>query len=274
MLSEPDSLLAPVMAIARKAGDAIVAFRQQGPLEVSIKSNKTPVTKADYLANDLIVEHLQQLNDWPILSEEGEIPSFSIREQWSRYWLSDPLDGTRGFIHGLDEFTVNIALVDQHSPILGVIYAPMYQTLFYASRNQGAFIQVGGETSRPIVTACPAFDRLRFVVGKYHKVKRLQPMLDAIPNASLLRLNSSLKFVAIAEGKADVYIRFGPIQEWDTAAGQCILEEAGGKVVDFNGESLQYNARKSLLCPPFLAVGDPSHIRSLIELFEKGENNA
>lgn len=273
MPNELSELLPLVVALAKSAGEAILPFYQSKQLEVSRKPDNTPVTGADIAAHQVIASGLVVLNDWPILSEEGEIPSFETRQQWQRFWISDPLDGTRGFINGLDEFTVNIAVIEEHQPILGVIYAPVHQTLFYACRDGGAFMQEGDGSPRQLRVADRSFNELRFVIGKYHKLRRIQPVLDQIPQAELLRLNSSLKFAAIASGEADVYARFGPINEWDTAAGQCILEEAGGKMVDFNGERLQYNAGNSLLWAPFLVVGNVAHIDRLIELFKQGENS-
>lgn len=263
-----DNLLSSVIPIAKAAGDAILPFFQSKSLNVSRKTDNTPVTGADITAHSIIESALTQLNDWPILSEEGEIPSFEVRKLWSPFWIIDPLDGTRGFIHGLEEFTVNIAVIENHRPVLGVLYVPVQKTLFYAAKGTGAFRIVGEGTPQRIQVADRSFDQLRFVVGRYHKINRIQPVLDAIPHSELLRLNSSLKFVLIAQGDADVYARFGPINEWDTAAGQCILEEAGGKVVDFKGKSLQYNAKKSLLCPPLLAVGKSEYIDALFKFFK------
>lgn len=270
-----NELLQAVVEIAKAAGEVTLPFYQSDQLEVIQKADGTPVTGADKAAHQVIASGLSKLNDWPILSEEGEIPPYEIRQKWTRYWLSDPLDGTRGFVNGLDEFTVNIAVVENHQPVLGVIYAPAYRTMFFAARGESAFIieEYGADQPEPIHTADRAFEQQRFIVGKYHKLRRIQPVLDQIPQAELLRLNSSLKFAAIAQGEADVYARFGPINEWDTAAGHCILEEAGGKVVDFKGQSLQYNAGESLLWPPFLAVGDPAHIDRFIELFKEGESS-
>lgn len=269
MPSNFNALIPTLIQIVRQAGEVIKPYFRGESLDVMKKSDATPLTKADLAAHDIINTELEKLEKWPVLSEEGELPPFEYRQQWERYWLIDPLDGTRGFISGVDEFTVNIALIEQHQPVIGVLYAPMYDKLYYASKGEGAFLIENNAAPRAIETADQPFEQLRFVVGKYHRLRRLQPLMDAIPGASLLRLNSSLKFVTIAEGLADVYIRLGPICEWDTAAGHCILEEAGGKVVDFSGHNLQYNARKSLLSKPFLAVGNRSNIEPLIELFER-----
>jgi len=259
-----------VVKIAQLAGDAILPFYQSGQLDIVWKTDDTPLTKADLAAHQVIINELLKLGGWPILSEEGELPSFALRQQWRTYWMIDPLDGTRGFVNGLDEFTVNIALIHHHQPILGVIYAPIYNTVFFAAKNLGAFKTKRGEKPQPIHTTSYPFNQLRLVVGRYHKLDLIQPLLKALSDATLLRLNSSLKFTMIARGQADVYARFGPISEWDIAAGHCILEEAGGKVVDFDGNSLQYNAKEKLLCSPFLAVANYRHINVLIQLLNQG----
>jgi len=267
--NELDKLLTAVIAIAKTAGDAIMPLHQSDQLEIINKADGTPQTQADLLAHQIIVSGLSALNDDPILSEEGEIPGFDVRQQWTRFWISDPLDGTRGFIQGLDEFTVNIALMERQRPVLGVIYAPVFQTLYFACRGAGAFKQKEGAAAESISVVKPSKGALRFIAGKFHKQSRIQHLLDKIPGATLIQLNSSLKFVWIADGKVDAYVRFGPISEWDTAAGDCILEEAGGKVVDFNGQSLQYNAGESLRCPPFLAAGDSECIAQILQELEQ-----
>jgi 3'(2'), 5'-bisphosphate nucleotidase len=271
VLNDLSQLLKAVIPIATGAGDLIMEYFQSGSLKVSKKSDDTPVTTADIAAHELIVSALEQFTDWPILSEEGHIPDFNVRRQWQRYWLIDPLDGTRGFVQGSDEFTVNIALIDQHRPILGVVYAPVFDELYYSCSGQPAYLRTAG-ADQVISTAETPFEALRFIVGKYHKIKRMQPVLDAIPGAQLLRMNSSLKFLQIACGKADVYPRFGPISEWDTAAAHCVLSSAGGKIVDFNGESLQYNAAESLRCLPFMAMASDTCFERLMVLFNKEED--
>ncbi len=263
-------LLPDVVKIAQLAGDAILPFYQSDQLDIVWKKDDTPLTKADLAAHQVIINELVKLEDWPILSEEGELPPFALRQQWLTYWIIDPLDGTRGFVNGLDEFTVNIALIHHHQPILGVIYAPIYSTVFFAAKNLGAFMSQKGKEPQSIHTVSRPFNQLRLIVGKYHKLDCIQPLLEALSDATLLRLNSSLKFTMIARGEADVYARFGPINEWDVAAGHCILEEAGGKVLDFDGNSLQYNAKEKLLCSPFLAVANRMYIDILIQLLNQG----
>ena len=227
MLSKLNDLLPQVVRIAKLAGEAIMPFYQSQQLSVSKKMDETPLTNADVVAHQFIIAELAKISDLPILSEEGTIPPYEVRAQWSQYWLIDPLDGTRGFIHGSDEFTVNIALIWKHQPVLGVVYVPVHQAMFFACRGGGAFArqEQASTEALSIHSAQRPFEQLRFVVGKYHRLRRIQQVMDCIPQAELIRLNSSLKFVVISQGRADVYPRFGRINEWDTAAGHCILEE-------------------------------------------------
>lgn len=266
-----ESLLSTVISIAKAAGQAIMSFYQSQKLTVFEKHDHTPVTEADLVAHSEITHLLSQCSDFPLLSEEGEIPSYMVRKKWSTYWLSDPLDGTRGFIEGSTEFTVNIALIELNRPVLGVIYAPAWDKVYYAVLSQGAYVQTGNAPAQRLRVATRPLQELRFIMGHYHSLERIQPVFDTISSAQLIRLNSSLKFAAIAQGEADVYARFGPISEWDTAAGQVILEAAGGRVVDFAGQSLQYNRKDSLFCPPFLAMGNREHLSWLIQVFTENQ---
>ncbi len=263
-------LIDPIIRIAKEAGDSILPLYQSPEqLDIQKKSDSTPVTSADLLSHKIIVKGLQGLaSRWPTLSEEGEIATFDERKRWDRYWLLDPLDGTRGFINRSDEFTVNIALIEAHRSILGVLYAPVKRCCYFAYRDGGAFVQVADHKPISIRAQPINLDRIRFIVGQYHDSKRMKRVLNQLSGSELLRLSSSLKFAWLAEGRADVYTRFGAISEWDIAAGQCVLEQAGGKVVDFNGESLQYNAQESLLCPNFLAIGDAKQVDRMIAVFQ------
>lgn len=271
MVNELKELIDPIIRLAKKAGERILYwYERPEQLNIQRKADKSQLTSADINSHEILCEGLQDLSvQWPILSEEGEIAVFDERKQWERFWLLDPLDGTRGFINRVDEFTVNVALIVANRSVLGVIYSPVTRLCYFAYQGGGAFVQQADQKPQPIHTEPIDFDKLRFIVGRYHASKRMERILNKLPGSELLRVNSSLKFVRVAEGNADVYPRFGNICEWDIAAGHCILDEAGGKVVDFNGESLQYNLRESLLCPDLLAVGDPTHIDRLITLFEE-----
>lgn len=255
---DPLNLVDPVVEIAGKAAVKIMQVYEDGNFTVEKKENLTPITEADILSNDLIVDALKQLTPGiPVLSEEDEQFDFETRKTWDLYWLVDPLDGTRDFIHRSGEFCINIALIQQHSPILAVIFSPVMKTCYTASVGNGAwFIGADGKKHAISVSSWPINDPIRVIVSNHARSKRIAPLCQFLGKHELIRCGSALKFCSIAEGSAEIYPRFGPISEWDTAAGQCILECAGGAVIDLNGQSLRYNTKKDLLQPSFLAVSD------------------
>ena len=274
MTSELINLLDPIIAIAEQAGQAIEPyFAQDRALKVQHKVDRTLVTEADLAAQTIITAGLQQLAiKYPIVSEEDQVwEEYAIRKEWPRYWLVDPLDGTKGFVNHLPEFSVNIALIENNKPILGVIYAPISQVCYYAALEQGAFRKHQGVIKR---LHGSVFDpnNPRIIMGQYHQPRQFLEFFKG-KSFQLLRLNSSLKFGCLAEGSADIYPRFGPTSEWDTAAGQCLLREVGGIVVDFEGQSLQYNAKPSLLNPKFIALSDRSAL-DFLKPFFTGEKSA
>ena len=252
-----EGLLSTVKAVAHQAGQAILDYYQQDHIAVTLKPDKTPVTKADLVAHDVIVQGLSKLTpNYPILSEESADIAFQQRQQWQRYWLVDPLDGTKEFIEKTDEFSVNIALVEVGKPIMGVIYAPVEKNLYWAVQGQGAFKQMTGQSVTSMVTRRFQSGKMVATVSRRHGRRKIAQLMRQLGGGEFAIRGSALKFALVAEGKADVYLRFGPSSEWDSAAGQCILEEAGGKVMDLSGRTLRYNSQASLSNPVFLAVGD------------------
>lgn len=251
--------LEPVIAIARTAGEAIMRVYATD-FDIETKSDNSPLTQADLAAHNVIVSALKQLTpDIPILSEESEDIDASVRNSWEQYWLIDPLDGTREFIKRNGEFTVNIALIDQHVPVLGVVYAPVNDLLYFAALGQGAFKQVKTGTAFQINTRPFHIEQLIVAGSRSHSDHNFQHFLHnihvstgAIPE--LINMGSSLKICLVAEGKADVYPRLGPTFEWDTAAAHCILHEAGGDIIDEAGRVLRYNTTPALLNPRFFAT--------------------
>ena len=251
------SLVQEVLAVARRAGSRIVEIASGG-YDVAIKSDDTPVTSADLAAHDLIVDGLGALDPvLPVLSEESaEEVAFSERHGWPRHWLVDPLDGTREFLRGNGEFAVNIALVEGNRPLLGVVVAPVLDVAYFAARELGAWKQCGGCAPRPIhvrdVPARPTVARSRCPTTG----ARLQRFLDGLGEHEEIAMGASLKSCLVAEGVADVYARLGPTGEWDTAAAQVIVEEAGGHITDAESRDLRYNERESLINPHFVVFGD------------------
>lgn len=259
MKLDTEQLLKKTILLAQQAGEAILAlYRQMQTQTLKIKADHSPLTEADLIAQDLIVNGLKSLTpELPIISEEATIVPFSQRQQWTHYWLVDPLDGTKEFIEGTDDFSVNIALIANHKPILGVIYMPVTACCYYASVGQGAFKQMSQQQSQRLHTApWSSKERLKVTVSRRHAAAKLQQHLARFPDYEVLTHGSSLKFCLVAEGVADIYPRLGPTSEWDTAAGQCIVELAGGAVIDLNGKPLLYNTKESLENSSFIAVGD------------------
>jgi 3'(2'), 5'-bisphosphate nucleotidase len=255
------ALLSSVIALSKQAGQAILAvYHDPTVMEVVEKSDHSPLTTADLAAHHCIVRGLQQLTpDWPILSEESKAIDFSTRQQWQRYWLVDPLDGTKEFIQRNGEFTVNIALIDNHQPVLGVVYVPVTDVCYYAEQGQGAYKQVQNNRAEFIHCQPCRHDHLRIMVSRRHGERALEKFLATFPRIEKLSMGSSLKFCMIAEGKADLYPRLGLTSEWDTAAAQCVVEQAGGQVLSFaHNTVLSYNTKDSLLNPYFLVSGDPT----------------
>ena len=318
------------LALARRTGEILLRYWRQ-PTELSIqkKTDGTPATAADLAAHLEITSGLKAIApDFPVLSEEGEWPDYAERAKWGPYWLVDPLDGTRGFIARLEQFSINIALIVDHQPVLGVIYSPASATFYYAWQGGGTYKQIGAQAPQRLRTPAKTDSApWRIVIGQYSRGKRLLQLINQpfpLSTASmasclypahrrsrllgmtpvswgqagenrdsppcdppsrkesslqrelllinnceyqLLHANGSVKFGWLAEGRADLYPRLGPISEWDTAAGQCILTECGGAVVDLQGRSLQYNRKPSLLNPEFIALADASWTEYWLKIF-------
>ena len=258
-----DRLLAQVCVIARAAGAAIMQV-YRGEFAVEHKLDRSPLTEADLAAHRIIVAALAELTpEWPVLSEESASVSWEKRARWQRYWLIDPLDGTREFVKRNGEFTANIALIDDHRSVLGVVYAPVLNELYFARANVSddrrgvAFAQFGDAPPQALQTR----RRPATVIvsgSRSHADVRQQTALARLGAHELHPLGSSLKFCRIAAAQADLYLRYGSTSEWDTAAAQCVLEQAGGAVVDLAGVPLRYNRGESLLNPEFIAFGDCS----------------
>lgn len=207
------------------------------------KADESPLTLADLAAHHAIVAGLREINpDYPILSEEDADISFETRQAWSRFWLVDPLDGTKEFIKRNGEFTVNIALIDAGLPVLGVVYAPVLDVCYLGAAGVGAFVQRGNAPSQPIrVQNSAAGSPLRVVASRSHSDARTAALLQSLGEHQCLSMGSSLKLCLIAEGVADFYPRLGPTMEWDTAAAHAVVAAAGGVVCDIAGRSLGYN---------------------------------
>lgn len=250
-----------VIAIAKSAGRAIMEV-YISDFSVENKDDNSPLTLADLSANQVIVSALSQLTPTiPVLSEESAKVDFEKRQRWQQYWLIDPLDGTREFVKRNGEFTVNIALIHHGSAVLGVVYAPVTGLLYFATHNNGAYKQRGTETALLIHTKALNQNQPVLAISRSHMDQQTQNFIKHLEatctnQAELIPMGSSLKICMVAEGLADVYPRLGLTSEWDTAAAHCILQEAGGDVVDTLGKTLRYNTKSSLLNPFFFAQSE------------------
>ncbi len=256
--TEADALLRSVIGISERASDVIMGIYST-PFRVRRKPDDSPVTEADVASDALINQALDALTpEYPVLSEESECPPFELRSKWRHYWLVDPLDGTQGFVSRRGDFTINIALVDGHVPVLGVIYVPETGTCYYARAGGGAFRVDRNRAPRRLRVTGKARHPIRVVTSLSKRNPLTGAFIENLGAVQIERIGSALKSCRVAEGGADVYPGFSRTSEWDTAAAQCIVEEAGGQMIDTDGESLRYNTRAGLRNPGFLVVGDTS----------------
>lgn len=252
----PANMIATMMEIAQKAGAAIMEIYQRD-FEVMTKNDSSPLTEADLASHKCIIEQLRTVFPGiPILSEESKGISYKERSRWERYFLVDPLDGTKEFVKRNGEFTVNIALIEKGRPVAGAVFAPVPGMAWFAAEGKGAWKQTGEEAPVQIVAhRLEDTEALRVVGSRSHPSPAMQSLLDELPDHQLLPMGSSIKLCAVADGSADFYPRLGPTCEWDTAAAQCVVEQSGGCVINLQGNSLAYN-KQDILNPYFLVIGN------------------
>jgi len=247
-----------IVKLARDAGESIMSFYRQGETQTWTKKDDSPLTVADLASHEVIAAGLALLTpDIPVLSEESTAISWQERQQWSTYWLVDPLDGTKEFIKQNGEFTVNIALIENHQPTLAVVYAPALDKMYYASTTLGCFVSENGQTPQTLKLNSDVQQPVKVVGSRSHPSPEMAEFVAQFDDAEIVPTGSSLKFCLVAQGLATVYPRLGPTMEWDTGAGQCIAQCAGATVSLFNGDALDYNNKESLLNPLFI-VAHPS----------------
>ena len=260
MIDNNKNLLIEVSNIALNAGREIMNYYDSNS-NVLTKEDKSPLTEADLASNNIIIEKLRLLNDnIPILSEESLV-EWEERKNWNTYWLIDPLDGTKEFLNKNGEFTVNIALIKNTEPILGIIYSPFLSELYFAQKDQGAYKINCSQTIKSLENSVKILsnnkkksDEIIIIGSRSHSNNKFNEWINQnYKNYKILQKGSSLKFCEIANGKADLYPRFGPTSEWDIAAGHIILEEAGGFLKTFENKSIKYNSKESLINSEFLA---------------------
>ncbi len=248
--------LEPVAEIAIGAGEKILDI-YNSDFDVEHKADESPLTAADLAAHTFIEASLNKLTpDIPVLSEESASIPWDERKHWNPYWLVDPLDGTKEFVKRNGEFTVNIALIFEHRPVLGVVHVPVSNVTYMGGLNSGAQIIENGARTPISVRQAQATP---VVVGsRSHRGELLDAYLARLGNHEMTPMGSSLKLCLVAAGKADLYPRLGPTSEWDTAAAHAVVAAAGGKVVDLDGRNVTYNAKENILNPHFFVIGDTS----------------
>ncbi len=258
-----------IITIARDAGSAILEVYGKEDFGVEIKADESPLTKADLAAHEIIIAGLTRIApDIPILSEESDEIPFDERRQWRRYFLVDPLDGTKEFISRNGEFTVNIALIEEGVPVMGVVYVPVKEVTYVGQQLEEptAFVERNGDrfdiSTRNLQQRLRNNEPLIIVASRRHGGEALQACIEILEKkfsaVESANMGSSLKLCLVAEGKADLYPRLALTSEWDTAAAQAVVEAAGGQVVDTNLMPLRYNSKDSLLNPYFYVIGDKS----------------
>jgi len=232
-----------VLSIAHRAGAAIMDVYRSGDTGETSKADNSPLTLADMAAHRTIVEALNKLTpEIPILSEEAANIPYAERSKWTRYWLVDPLDGTKEFIKRNGEFTVNIALIENGEPVMGVVYAPVLDVCYYGARGAGAYVKRGDAAAQPITTKPHAEGApIKVVASRSHSDARTEALLNQLGDYECISMGSSLKLCMVAEGVAHLYPRLGPTMEWDTAAAHAVVNAAGGIVCDLAGKVLHYN---------------------------------
>ncbi|HHI4973291.1 TPA: 3'(2'),5'-bisphosphate nucleotidase CysQ [Vibrio parahaemolyticus] len=260
MTKDLSHLLPQVIEIARSAGQMILDIYEKKQYEAYTKNDETPVTSADIAAHKLITERLSELTpDIPVLSEEAADISLEQRAQWQRYWLVDPLDGTQEFIARSGDFATIIALIDNNKPAMGVVYGPVSGVTYYAYSGKGAWKIPDMSESVKIHTHKheQAGQNIAIAISRRQDINRITSRMSSAWNYDLIPLGSAaLKACLVAEGAVDCYLRLGPTGEWDTAATQCIVEEAGGRILSTHLEPLSYNERETLENPNFIVLGD------------------
>lgn len=249
-----------LISIALEAGEVIMKFYEETSVEQSLKSDNSPFTKADLASNKIICSRLKSCFPGAIvISEESAIPAYKAGQAPQHFWLVDPLDGTKEFLDRNGEFTINIALVENHLPIFGLVYVPARKTLYYGGRNVAATKKVA-EGEGQTISVKPKFDHStpwRIVGSRSFQDEEFDRFIERVKNRKVLLVGSSLKFCLVAEGAADLYPRLGPTCHWDTAAAQAVVEAAGGQVIELESrQPLRYNSFESVFNPKFVVSAE------------------
>lgn len=263
-------LIHKTIDLSMRAGSAIMKVYNSDDVSYKVKKDSSPLTKADLISNEIILKGLSKISpSLPVLSEENSNIDFIERSKWKRFWLVDPLDGTKEFLKRNGEFTVNIALIENGIPIFGVIHLPAYSKTYWGGKSIGAMSKKDGEKSKKISVSKRKNIGLKVVSSRSHKNDKLDSYLNNFDSVQNINIGSSLKFCLLAEGKADFYPRLGPTSEWDTAAGEAILKYSGGYLLTIEGLKMKYNKSESLLNPYFIAASEKSSIQEFLKHYQE-----
>ena len=266
-----EQLISSTVEIAKEAGMAITEI-YNSDFDYQLKKDLSPITAADNLSHNIITERLKTLTpQTPILSEENCNIPYKIRSQWTQYWLVDPLDGTKEFISKNGEFTVNIALIENNTPIFGVIDIPITNETYWGSKVDGSFCSDANNDIKQINVSEDNQNPIRLVASRSHPSEMLNDLLEKIIDYEIIEVGSSIKFCLIASGQADCYPRFGPTSEWDTAAGEAIVSYASGCVVTARGNSMNYNVKEDYLNPNFIVSNGKIISERILSLINVGK---
>ncbi len=253
-----------ILKHVNKASAAILNIYKSANLEVEYKKDNSPLTLADKTSHDVLVLGLKRMHlGIPILSEEGQDISYQIRKDWKYFWIIDPLDGTKEFISGNGEFTINLALIKDNQPIFGVVAAPTKDTVYFANKGEGAYKRENDSALEKIEARKETKGKIVIARTRSHKNKKEEPILKKLGQTETIHAGSALKFCLVAEGKADIYLRGGPTMEWDTAAGQCIAAEAGAQIYTIDGKAFLYN-KQNLLNPGLICTANSQILKKII----------
>ena len=266
-----EQLISSTVEIAKLAGEGITEI-YNSDFDYQLKTDLSPITAADNLSHIIITKRLKILTpEIPVLSEENcDIP-YKIRANWTKYWLVDPLDGTKEFIKRNGEFTVNIALIENNTPIFGVIHLPVTSETYWGTQVNGSFYSSGNNDVKEIRVSENHQNPIRLVASRSHPSEMLNSLLKKIVDYEIIEVGSSIKFCHIASGQADCYPRFGPTSEWDTAAGEAIVSSAGGHVVAASGNSMKYNVKEEYLNPNFIVSNGKIISERILSLINTGK---
>lgn len=269
LMNKKPNIIEEIIKVSQDAGKAILDIYNKSDSDFELKEDKSPLTKADISSHNIIINSLKYLTpSIPIISEEDCGIPLKERLDWKEYWLIDPLDGTKEFIKRNGEFTVNIALIRKNEPVLGVINIPAMEKIFWADGNNGSHsINADGKSIRMNVKK-DMEGSIKIAASRSHYNNKLDSILAELEDYELINVGSSIKFCLVASGEADIYIRFGPTSEWDTAAGEAIVKFAGGRVISTIGKQISYNKKESFLNPDFIVSKNNHLLEKILKKIE------